>query len=276
MEQTRKTTFHTWDKLRKATLYAGICVILLIFIATLWKWGIISNKMQESIAKLSEQEKEVLIKTDNMPKILPNFWSVTGTFTWISNLTVGITLVLFAIYPKHWLHQRALFLANTYITITFIVFWTLIFPASFKHFEADVFFDSLIVHFINPLICFVFVILNRKKIQVTKLTIWLASVVMVAYWAFALIVFFIGEPIANQFATVAGVKNIYDAGKLVVYKFLNFRQPLFYKGSSTGIVVLLNFVIFVVGFFLTPGLGFAWKYALKIKYDTTTQPWKVY
>ncbi|SJZ48696.1 MAGa3780 family membrane protein [Mycoplasmopsis verecunda] len=274
----KKTTFHTWSNLRKATLYAGIAILLLVFITTLWRWGIITHQIQNALSKMTETEKQHMLDNGLNPVILPNFWAITGTFTWISNLAIGIALILFAIYPKSWLAQRGLFLANTYITITFIVFWTLIFPASLKNFHPNLFFNSFVVHFLNPFICMIFVFLNRKNLSITKATIWLSSVVMVAYWFFALLLFFIGEPIYNDFTNgLTNTKNInlYKQMGLVVYDFLNFKQPLFYKGGNIVIVIVLNLVIFVVGFFLTPALGFGWKYGLKIKYDTVTKSWDV-
>ncbi|MHA3796301.1 MAGa3780 family membrane protein [Mycoplasma sp. BRA285] len=271
----KKSTFHQWSKLRKTTLFAGIAILILIFISTLWRWSITSNEIINALDKLNSEEKSKLVENKLAPAVLPSFWAITGTFTWISNLSIGIGLILFAIYPKNWIAQRGLFLVNTYITITFIVFWTLIFPVSLKDFKADKFITSTIVHFVNPLICFIFVILNRKNIQITRTTIWLSSTVMLAYWFFALFLFFLGEPVLNALEIKDPKPSTYKQIALVVYDFLNFKQPLFYKGGNLGIIILLNLVIFIVGFFLTPALGFAWKYALKVPYDTKTESWNV-
>ncbi|MFV8401228.1 MAGa3780 family membrane protein [Mycoplasma sp. 005V] len=273
--QIKKSTFHQWNNLRKATLFAGITILILIFIATLWRWAITTNDIVTIIDKFSSEEKAKLVSEKAVPAVLPSFWAITGTFTWISNLAIGIGLILYAIYPKNWIAQRALFLVNTYITITFVVFWTLIFPVSIKHFEAERFINSVIVHFLNPLICFIFVILNRKNIQITKTTIWLSSVVLVAYWFFALFLFFLGQPVLNALDIQNPTPDIYKELSLVVYDFLNFKHPLFYKGDNVAMIVFLNFVIFVVGFLLTPAIGFGWKYALKIPYDKVTESWNV-
>ncbi|MFV8478973.1 MAGa3780 family membrane protein [Mycoplasma sp. VS428] len=273
--EIKKSTFHQWTKLRKATLFAGIAILVLIFIATLWRWAITANDIVSIIDKFSPEEKAKLVAEKAVPAVLPSFWAITGTFTWISNLAIGIGLILFAIYPKSWIAQRALFLVNTYITITFVVFWTLIFPVSIKYFQAQRFINSAIVHFLNPLICFIFVILNRKNIQVTKTTIWLSSIVLVAYWFFALFLFFLGQPVLDALEVQNPGPDLYKQLALVVYDFLNFKHPLFYKGDSVTVVVLLNLVIFIVGFLLTPGIGFAWKYALKIPYDKVTESWNI-
>ncbi|MFV8483751.1 MAGa3780 family membrane protein [Mycoplasma sp. Z473B] len=273
--QIKKSTFHQWNNLRKATLLAGITILILIFIATLWRWAITSNDIIGIIDKFSPEEKAKLISEKAVPAVLPSFWAITGTFTWISNLAIGIGLILYAIYPKSWIAQRALFLVNTYITITFIVFWTLIFPVSIKNFQAQRFINSTIVHFLNPLICFIFVFLNRKNIQITKATIWLSSIVLVAYWFFALFLFFLGQPVLNALEVNNPAPSLYKQLALVVYDFLNFKHPLFYKGHNTAVIVLLNLVIFIVGFLLTPGIGFAWKYILKVPYDKVTESWNI-
>ncbi|QCZ36899.1 MAGa3780 family membrane protein [Mycoplasma nasistruthionis] len=284
---TKHYTFNSWSKLRKATLFAGVAVILLVFITTVWRWQIVSSEMYNNIAKLTLEDKKLLLEKGFTPNILANFWNVTLTFTWLSNLFVGMALILFAIYPKNWIAQRALFLANVYITITFIVFWALIFPFEVTG-DIQRFITSSLVHFVNPVICFVFVILNRKNISVTKLTIWLSTIVMITYWAFALVTFLSGNKNVEAFKvgldgsiirdtkTVELAKiNLYKEMNLTIYSFLNFKHPLFYKGDNLGLVIGLNIALFIGGFLLTPGLGFAWKYGLKVKYDTATKPWEI-
>ncbi|TNK83067.1 hypothetical protein C4M96_03850 [Mycoplasmopsis pullorum] len=275
-----KYPFFQWTKLRKATLFAGIAVLVLVMIVTIFYFFYERDLFAKRLAQIDDATLNQLYKNQLLPNMLARFWRRTLTFTWLSNLFLGIALILFAIYPRNWIAQRAIFLAVVYITITFFVFWGLIFPESIKRFQFLNFVMTSIVHFINPLIGFVFLILIRKNIKVTELTIWLSCITLLAYYFFALISYFVGDSMINDLSNRLGTSNNQDLKlhrelDLVIYGFLNFRSPLFLKPTKTYVSVIINIAIVVVGLLTPPLIGICWQKACRIKYDNVTKAYDV-
>ncbi|MEE3928629.1 hypothetical protein V2E24_03515 [Mycoplasmopsis ciconiae] len=277
---------HKWNTKRKMTLFGGITIVLILFISTIWIFDIYAKELNSALDDISKDKSlkiafESFYNAGYRPSLLGLFWKITSTFTWISNLALGISLILYAIYPKNWIAQRAIFLTNVYITITFLVFWTLIFPTriSQKTFPWQKFIVDALTHLINPIIGFVFLIINRKNIKITRLTIILSNIVIICYFVFALIVFFIGEQVVQKAQEILGQnireKNVHHAFNNTIYKFLNFRKPLFYSGNSLVVKISLNIVVFILASSLTPFIGYIWYKTLKLKKDMVTKPYMV-
>lgn len=270
-----KYPFFQWTKLRKATLFAGIAVLVLVMIVTIYYFFHERDLFAKRLAQIDDATLNQLYKNQLLPNMLARFWRRTLTFTWLSNLFLGIALILFAIYPRNWIAQRAIFLAVVYITITFFVFWGLIFPESIKRFQFLNFVMTSIVHFVNPLIGFVFLILIRKNIKVTELTIWLSCITLLAYYFFALIAYFVGDSMINDLSNRLGTSNNQDLKlhrelDLVIYGFLNFRSPLFLKPAKTYVSVIINIAIVVVGLLTPPLIGICWQ--KRVESNTITSP----
>ncbi|UVD81922.1 hypothetical protein NV226_01285 [Mycoplasma iguanae] len=185
-------------------------------------------------------------------------------FTNQTNIFLGITIVL--VGAK--MHQKSrwqfdlLFIANVLITITFIIYWALIswrradqwVTAPFKSFL------SVLVHAINPIIGFVVMFLVRKNIIVKWKSISYASLYVLAYFAFGLVLFFISK------ATTTAAKPA------VIYSFLNFTNPLFYKGGNLAVVIILDIFMFVIATLITTAFAFFWKAVYKM--DAQKLNWK--
>ncbi|TNK96581.1 hypothetical protein C4M98_02765, partial [Mycoplasmopsis pullorum] len=105
-----KYPFFQWTKLRKATLFAGIAVLVLVMIVTIYYFFHERDLFAKRLAQIDDATLNQLYKNQLLPNMLARFWRRTLTFTWLSNLFLGIALILFAIYPRNWIAQRAIFL----------------------------------------------------------------------------------------------------------------------------------------------------------------------
>ncbi|WP_027120497.1 MAGa3780 family membrane protein [Mycoplasmopsis lipofaciens] len=266
--------FDKTQKLKSTTFLAGITIILCLNIVFISNFSLIATNIKNLLANLSIAEKQWLINNNLQPKVIPSFWESTITFTYISNFLSGLSLIFFSLNTKKEFNQKFLFCSTIYITITFIVFWSLIFPQIFLNngYNPKHFVLSTIVHFLNPLIAIVFAILNRKNIFINKKTIYIASFFVIIYFCLAMIMYFSGLKITDEFIK-DNIKNskydIYINTKIVIYGFLNFQKPLFYGGGNIFIVILLDMFMFLLAFILPVGIGYFWKFVLKIKNVST-------
>ncbi|TPE57373.1 hypothetical protein FJO69_01975 [[Mycoplasma] falconis] len=255
-----------WTKKQKATLFIGISLLVIIMLTTILKWHVYAGLYYDRLNAVKIQNPEafeLMIKNQAIPPILSIFWSINFTFTWISNLGLGITCVLFAIFYHHKYAKKAMFLTVVFISVTFLVYWTLIFPESIKRFQPLNGSLSIIMHLINPIIGFIVLGINRKNIEITTLTIWLTDVVALAYYFFALIAFYSGIKLIDLDSNPSN--ESYRTFGLTVYSFLNFEQPLFYKGDSIAIKIFLNLAIVIFGLLIFPAIAYFWKAVYKIK-----------
>jgi len=69
----------------------------------------------------------------------------------------------------------------------------------------------------------------------------------------AMIMFFIGKQIMIK--NVPTFKDQYSKYNVVVYAFLNFEKPLFYKGGKIAVIVILDLLMFLLGAFLAPAFA---------------------
>lgn len=283
---TNHFPFFQWKKYRKISLFAGILILLIALFVTLSNWVLDVRGLNNSLSKLSASARQEIIYADAAPSVLATLWKNTLTFTHMSNYALGIIWILFALYPTKWHSQRAAYLITVYITITFLVYWGLIFPQIFKggigSFKT---FLTTLVHAINPIIGFSLITYNRKRITISKGTFFGLIPIMVIYYGFALVSFLIGQNTADNFA---GLKKSPDSDVLinhqngqklvdnVIYEFLNILHPFFYQGDNLAIVVAINFGLVVGGILFTLLLGFIWKVSLRLKWDRENKAHLVY
>ncbi|MEA4162612.1 MAGa3780 family membrane protein [Mycoplasma sp. 4404] len=272
--KTTKENFSSLTTRQKISFFLAIGIVFVIILATLINWHLTSTKISQELITLSDEAKSELLNRSSIHgyKMLQSFWRVNLTFTWLSNTFLAISAVIFALKMKNHKAQQTFFLSIIYISITFLIYWTLIFVPELKEFKPLYFFNTFIIHAVSPILGFVILIINRKEIQISKKTVYLSIITMLCYYFFALITFFMSTPIYDQFKDVE-LKNGNRLTKeldMTIYGFLNFREPLFYKGGNVAIVCLLNFVIFGVGFVLTPSIGYLWAKVLRIKFATKT------
>lgn len=78
-----------------------------------------------------------------------------------------------------------------------------------------------------------------------------------------MVMFFIGKPLLGL--KNAGSKDEYAKYNIVVYTFLNFDKPLFYKGGKIAVVILLDIAMFALGAFLAPAFAWMWKGIFRIQ-----------
>lgn len=263
-----KEKYNSFTKMQKIVFLIALMTLFVLIASTLINWHIISSKAIQKINLLQADERKFLLNSElHGIKALGMFWRTNLTFTWLSNTFLVIALFIYAFHPKNYIVKQVLFLAIVYITITFVVYWTLIFGPDLKKFTPLYFFNTFIIHAVNPILGFVVWIMNRKELEVSRKTIYLSLITMVCYYFFALITFFMALPIHNELQNVQLKENATLTKELdmTIYGFLNFTHPLFYKGTNTFVIALLNIVIFVFGSVLTPLIGIFWTKAFRVK-----------
>ncbi|VEU75204.1 Uncharacterised protein [Mycoplasmopsis maculosa] len=266
--------FKNWSLGYKLMFFFGIALLIVdIVLLFYYFWYHGSRKLgiiygSDEITSLFGNKINENVKGDEAfyPHVLAYMWRQTFTFTFISNFMMAITMIITPFKRNNQKSQAWFFATIIYITVTFLIYWTLIFPTSFKKgiwSEPASAIPSLIVHAINPAFGFAVLILLRKDIHIKNNQIWLTSVFVFCYFLFAFITFWIGDVAIQSLNKNQNVKNIEDKYGTVIYPFLNFKKPFFYKGGNLAIVIILDILIFVLSIFLTPALGFIWKASLR-------------
>ncbi|WP_420219943.1 MAGa3780 family membrane protein [Metamycoplasma hyosynoviae] len=262
--------FLSLSKLHKAIFFVGIFMLILnisILIHYFKIYGI-----EKTIDQLKSSGADQLIgkgtkNNEFFPNAIAMMFSQLSTFTMISNMVLAISMIVYGLNPDKQKAQSFFFFAVVNITITFLIYWTLIFYFSLKngtwnHLERAI--PSFILHAINPAIGFILLGFARKSITLKTYQIWMTNIMVLSYFLYAFTMFFIADPIKELNPNLDKTVDVYTKYNIVVYKFLNFKQPLFYKGGKLGIVILLDIFMFIIGGFLTPGLAWFWKGVYRI------------
>ncbi|WBP84153.1 MAGa3780 family membrane protein [Mycoplasmopsis edwardii] len=173
-------------------------------------------------------------------------------YTSLTNIFLGVMLLFVAYKPESEKVKIWFFNSVVLITITFFIYWGLI-SWTQKWNKIHSVISSLVTHCINPVLGFIVLFLMRRQIKVSFKNICSLSLIVVAYFFFAMIVY-LGSGSQYDFKNGA-----------IIYSFLHFYRPFFIKTSSVGLIVTLDLLLFVIAFLAPAGLGFAWKAILKIK-----------
>ncbi|MGY5139236.1 MAGa3780 family membrane protein [Mycoplasmopsis gallinarum] len=251
---------------QKTTFWLSIVMGLFFLSAIIISWIVTRNLMLKNLNKLTLEEKTLIFQAGYYPRIIPEFWDITSYFTYISNFLLIVAFFLFALFTNKKSLQRFAFLTTVYITITFSVFWTLIFPESFNgKLNPWSFFASLLVHLINPTIGIILLGINRKEINLSKWTINLAPLTLLGYYLIALVIYFIGLPVTQAVEEINVSARVFNDTRLVIYPFLNFLKPLFTNGENLTLTIFLNILIVVMGLTIPYAFAWMWKGIYKIK-----------
>lgn len=233
-------------------------VIIEIFYSSTTDISGAANNLVETI-----DGKNYIVK-DNLLTLIFGAFQPWIFFTTISNVFVGIMMIFIALFSSKKL-QRIFFVSVVYILITFIIFWTLIsYTLDFdKTFET---FGSINNHFISSVLAFIAYFLVRKRIlSITNRTIYYSSIGILAYFFFALILFYSNTSLV-KFATAAKYGTEFANSGAIIYSFLNFNAPFFTSGSNVGLTVFLDILAFMLAFWIPIGLGYLvkWMYRTEI------------
>ncbi|OAB49108.1 MAGa3780 family membrane protein [Mycoplasmopsis gallinarum] len=251
---------------QKTTFSLSIVMGLFFLSAIIISWIVTRNLMLKNLNKLTLEEKTLIFQAGYYPRIIPEFWDITSYFTYISNFLLIVAFFLFALFTNKKSLQRFAFLTTVYITITFSVFWTLIFPESFNgKLNPWSFFASLLVHLINPTIGIILLGINRKEINLSKWTINLAPLTLLGYYLIALVIYFIGLPVTRAVEEINVSAKVFNDTRLVIYPFLNFLKPLFTNGQNLTLTIFLNILIVAMGLTIPYAFAWMWKGIYKIK-----------
>ncbi|WP_170178330.1 MAGa3780 family membrane protein [Metamycoplasma neophronis] len=272
----KKFPFISKDKKRLAAFWTGISMLLLWCITFVASWVSDSFTINEAILKLDAQTKSSMVEAGVFPSISGAFLQVRFTFTYISNILISLSLIIYAVFPKYLWTKRFLYLATIYISITFLGFWGVIIPFIFA--KPELWYEiplswkflSVPVHLINPIAGIAIFILLKKNMVVSNKTLLFSPLMIIAYYLFTVMIFFIGAKDVDSF--VNGISadtgkgfDIYSKMQVSIYPFLNFRNPFGYSGESLTIKVLLNLIIPLGGIALCIGVGYFWKAVCKIQ-----------
>ncbi|QZE12133.1 MAGa3780 family membrane protein [Mycoplasma sp. Ms02] len=267
------------------TLSVAIIMLLFFLFAVISNWALdsidLTKAFKNSDSLGNEIKNYVLDSKVNQlaPRFIDFMWGRTATFTYLSNTLVIACTFLVAFYSKSNPVKKVFFASVCYITVTFLVFWGLIFPGLFKEnrYTGPRLLNTTIVHFVTPAFAFFALFLNRKTITMNRKHFVIMILPVLAWFTMSLILFYLGKDYYNYFKQglnnmdpkTAGSQSIalYSKVNTVFYSFLNFDQPLFYKGSSIVMKVVLNLVLFVVGASAIYGLGEFWVKVYKIKLE---------
>ncbi|MBU4690491.1 hypothetical protein KQ874_02160 [Mycoplasma sp. ES3157-GEN-MYC] len=175
-------------------------------------------------------------------------------FTYLTNFFLGITLLMFPHFKASHKFKKSFFMSIVLITVTFVIYWALISWNPKTWTEPYGAIRSLITHAINPILGFVALYLVRKEVTVNNKTIGILIGIVLAYFLFAFIVYF-----ANY--------NVYQNNKgVVIYSFLDFVNPLFYKGGNVLLIIILDILMFVLGAIIPVVFSLFWIAVYRIKY----------
>ncbi|MGX9389161.1 MAGa3780 family membrane protein [Mycoplasma sp. 327] len=197
---------------------------------------------------------------DNFDNEIPTLYLVFKRFsslfyfTYLSNFLLAATLISVALKPENEKAKQMFFISVVLITVTFLIYWTLI---SYRRETWENWVNaikSLTTHAINPTLGFIGLFLIKKQIKITFKTILTAILILFGYFMFAFILYF---------ATFNKIKENHG---VIIYTFLDFKNPFFYKGNNKGIIIVLDILIFALGFVIPIALCAFWKAVYRIKY----------
>lgn len=173
-------------------------------------------------------------------------------FTNISNVFLGIMIVVLVLKPSCKLRQNLFFVSVILISITFVVYWLLISWGQ-PWIDPIIITTSITTHGIHPLIGFVVLYLMRKEIKLTRQVIFISSAIVLTYFFFALVLYL-----------VTGAPHKFKDGA-IIYSFMHFRRPFFTTTSNLGLIIALDLLIFVIGAFIPVIFAFLWKLLFNLK-----------
>ncbi|QJR44006.1 MAGa3780 family membrane protein [Mycoplasma miroungirhinis] len=174
-------------------------------------------------------------------------------FTNITNIFSLTTLLIMSLKPNNAKIKRVFFHSIVLMSITFLIFWTLIsWQANWKNiFES---YKSLQTHFINPVICFLFAFIWKEQLKFHKNDKYYVVIYVISYLIFAFILYYLTYYLKYN-----------QENAIVIYGFLDFIHPFFYYGTKLSLKIILNILFLVIGFFLPFLLCLFWIKILKLK-----------
>ncbi|QJB71104.1 MAGa3780 family membrane protein [Mycoplasma sp. 1654_15] len=188
-------------------------------------------------------------------------------FTYQTNIIFAIALLIYVLNPSRKKFQW-LFSSIVLLTITFIVFWTLIaWHFNFKENLLDT-LQTLIVHLVNPILSFICLYHLKRAYAIKKYTFIYPILYSFCYYLFCCLLFFFSVRQYTNPDFSNENKIVYFYTGLTIYPFLNFYHPFFYSGNSNTIVIILN-LITLLSIAIVPFLvSWFWIKVFKIKYHS--------
>lgn len=186
-------------------------------------------------------------------------------YTFQTNYIIGAVLILSFFKIKTKSFDSFFMMAVSYIVFTFFIYWTAIVPfsPSYKWNNAYWVIKNLWVHFINPLLGFYVLFLNRNIIfPKVKYIKWFSLYPMI-FIAYAALVFYLGGSIE-----IDADGKPYFVGQYI-YGFLIVDSPIFINLENNHLAALyVYFFIMVIAPFLISIVALVFSIIYKINLDT--------
>ncbi|MBN4083820.1 hypothetical protein JXZ92_03265 [Mycoplasma sp. CSL10137] len=177
-------------------------------------------------------------------------------FTNLTNYFSLITLLLMCFSRKN-IIRRLFFHSLILISITFLVYWGLIsWTSNWKNIFQS--YKSLHTHLINPMIIFIFAFIWKDKLKILQKDKFICLIYVFSYLIFAFLLFI--STYYLEYNKEYGV---------VIYPFLDFFHPFFYKGNNLDLKLILNLVIILIGIGLPILIFKFWYRVLSINKKTS-------
>ncbi|MEI2462535.1 hypothetical protein RRG54_04140 [Mycoplasmopsis felis] len=289
-----------------ATFTIGIMLILLYLSIILWNWWDksyltwktyydnpeIIAKINEIASAYEDDEQRNIVYKALLPNATLLLWGeTTYWFTFMSNIYMSITIVLFPFFKQSKKAQNFYFAGIIYIIIVVLVFWFgwISDPNIGGTFTQNDFYRTIIWHGIAPFLGILTIFWERKRIKISTGRIWSFSIFPSCYLIFILFIYFFGYKFKNLnavefFPSYTNSSNNpipiqfnreIDRG-ITIYSAISFWEPLGYKGDNTYLKSVLIVFIILSAFFAAPIIGFLLRKILRILQPGQRKLQKIY
>ena len=182
-------------------------------------------------------------------------------YTIQTNLFLGTMLVIYTFKRNSIKVNSILYSSVMLITITFILYWTAVAPFNTPYIWGNIYlnFDSIVTHIVNPMIGFIFIILNRKHIKIEKRTVGFCSLYISFFLIMNAVLWGAGARYTQNGKYANGIKGV------SVYGFTDLQHILFINfEDQPGLCWLINMLLIVLAPLIVIAISWCWQKATKI------------
>lgn len=181
-----------------------------------------------------------------------------GYYTVQTNIFCGVTLICLGCFNYSTKAQSWYLGSVNLITITFVVYWTLLAPGYSYHWNFPYFVVATVfLHGVNPIICFVLLIAIRKEMVINKRILGICSMWVMIFYIYSAILYGVAPTIDKTTNQIHGA---------TIYKFLDLRHLFFINLSKLpALALFLNIILLIICPLIPTGISWLWIKALSIR-----------
>lgn len=216
------------------------------------------SEMASFTGDLSKEQIQIYAKLFSTNIVVSIFYFLTF-FTYQTNYIFLVCLLCVGLFWDKPVLKRILFYSACWITVTFLIYWLVIFWSNNIVLNHPVYvFQTTWLHLVNPVVAWIILWYLKKEITLKKN--WYYAVVSypICYFFALFAIYFMGYLINFQFQknlttnTVVILKKYdikYPINDFSVYNAFDFFYPLYYgkkwgSGDNKFIILGLNFFVF--------------------------------